>query len=126
MDELDKIRLKSAALLRARNYLLNQSPSDPVAIAQVTENIVDLAGRQLVGIHVTKIPKVSADEQRKLKNIIGNLEQSIEKEAPAVDIIAHSKGIFDLVPWPPKGVKIDVPAGLAPWPPKGLKDWPPE
>jgi hypothetical protein len=127
MDEIDKVRLKSAALLKARDYLLNQAPSDPVVIAQVTENIVDLAGRHLVEVDPTKIPKVSSDEERKLKEIIENLQESIEKEVPAIDILEHTKHIFDLAPWPPKGVKLNLP-DLNSWPTHSgdIARWPPK
>jgi hypothetical protein len=121
MDEIQKIHLKNIALLKARRYLLNQTPSDPVVIAEITENIVDLTGRHLAGVHVTEIPQVSADEQRELERVIGDLHKCIEKEAPAVDILKHAKGVFDLVPWPPGGFKIEVPGDIAPWPPKSME-----
>jgi hypothetical protein len=118
MDEIQKIRLKNSALLKARRYLLNQTPSDPVIIAEITENIVDLTGRHLAGVHAAKIPQVSANEQRQLEQVIGHLHSSIENKAPAIDILKHAKGIFGLEPWPPKGFKIEVPGDIAPWPPK--------
>lgn len=130
MDEIQKIQMKNVALLKARNYLLNQTPSDPVVIAAVTESIVDLTGRQLAGVHAPEIPQVSVDEQRQLETVIGDLDKSIEKKAPAFEILKHSKGVFDLVPWPPDGFKIEAPGDIAPWPPKSmdikdLKEWPP-
>jgi hypothetical protein len=130
MDEIQKIQVKNVALLKARNYLLNQTPSDPVVIAAVTESIVDLTGRHLAGVHVAEIPQVSVDEQRQLELVIGDLDKSIEEKAPAVEILKNSKGVFDLVPWPPEGFKIDAAGDIAPWPPKSmdikdLKEWPP-
>jgi hypothetical protein len=118
MDQIQKIHLKNVALLRARRYLLNQVPSDQVVIAEITENIVDLTGRHLAGVHVAEIPQVPADEQRQLEQVIGDLHKNIEKKAPAIEILRYAKGVFELVPWPPEGFKIEVPGDeIAPWPP---------
>jgi hypothetical protein len=125
MDEIVKIYLKSGALIKARDYLLNQTPSDPDAIAAITENIVDLTGSRLVAAGIQQIPQLSKDEQLELRRAIVALDISIEEKASSSQILEHAKGVFDFVPWPPKGAKLTFPdlddwAGhfdISRWPP---------
>ncbi len=118
MDEIDKIQLKNAALLAARQYLLKQAPSDLVAITEITESIVDLAGRNVFATSLDKIPQVSAFDQRRLEESVSALRYSILNDASVSEILEHAKGVFDIVPWPPEGFKIEeVPFDLRPWPP---------
>jgi hypothetical protein len=128
MNEIGKIYLKSGALVKARNYLLNQTPSDMFAISVITEGIVDLAERGLAATTITEeIPVLSGKEHSELKQAIDALDSSIEAAAPSIEILKHAKGVFDLVPWPPKGAKPPFPdlnilagplADIVRWPPK--------
>ena len=128
MNEIGKIYLKSGALMKARNYLLDQSPSDMVAISAITEGIVDLAERGLAAAAVTdEIPVLSSKEHLELQHAVEALDHSIKTAAPSFEILKHAKGVFDLVPWPPKGAKPALPdlremmgplSDIARWPPK--------
>jgi hypothetical protein len=126
MDEIAKIYLKSGALIKARDYLLNQAPSDVVSIAAITENIVDLTGCRLAAAGIKQIPQLSEDEQLKLRHAIVALDTSIEAKASSSEILIHAKGVFDFVPWPPKGVKLTLP-DLENWPGQfdDIARWPP-
>jgi hypothetical protein len=128
MNEIGKIYLKSGALITARNYLLNQSPSDMVAISEITEGIVDLTETGLAaGATGGEFPELPSHEHLELKQAIDALDKSIKMAAPSIEILKHAKGVFDLVPWPPKGAKLTLPdlqdltgplGDIVRWPPK--------
>ena len=109
MNEIEKIQLKSAALVKARDYLLGQTPSDPAAVAAIEANITELSERQRTAAHVPEIPQLSADEQQQLTQAAASVNESVEKKAPAVEILQHAKTLFDLSPWPPQGSEIPLP-----------------
>jgi hypothetical protein len=126
MNEIGKIYLKSGALIKARNYLLNQSPSDMVAISEITEGIVDLTETGLAASATgEEFPELPSHEHLELKQAIDALDKSIKTAAPSIEILKHAKGVFDLVPWPPKGAKLTLPdlqdliaPDIVRWPPK--------
>ena len=131
MDEIEKIRAKNSALIKARTYLLNQTPSDMVAIADITESIIDLTGRHLAAADAPKIPKVTTTEQRLLREAIQALDKNVKKKAPASQILSHAKAIYALRPWPPrsKALSRGGVSATRPWPNRGrapaTKPWPP-
>ena len=113
MDEIDKIHEKNSALIRARKYMLNQTPSDMVAIAQITENIVNLTEHHLAATGAAKIPEVTTEEQRLLRQAIQALDDKLEQKASVDQILSEAKKLHNLQPWPPGDLK--------PWPTGGLK-----
>jgi hypothetical protein len=116
MDEIVKIHMKNRALIRARNYLLEQSPSDMVVVSHITENIVDLTRRHLEVIGAPQIPRVTRGEQQLLRQAIAALDRNVEKKASAHQILIEAKAVYDLKPWPPVSSGRRV-FGLKPWPP---------
>ena len=115
MDEIRKIHIKNGALIRARNYLLHQTPSDMVAITQITENIVDLNSRHLQSIDAPNIPQVTKKEQQELRRVIEALEENIKKNASAGHILSDAKVIYDLKPWPTRSSRGGI-SDIVPWP----------
>lgn len=109
MDEIEKIHLKNKALLRARNYLRDQSPSDIVAISHITESIVDLTGRHLAAADAPKVRQVSPEEQRQLRKAVQALDKNVAKKALASQILKDAKTVYGLKPWPPS------PKATRPW-----------
>jgi len=89
MDEIDKIQTQIAELIKARDYLLNQIPSDMVAVTSVTEKIIDLARRlsALAGSG-TPIRQLSAAEVAALQRATQALGAAIRKSEAASRIIA--------------------------------------
>jgi len=130
MDEIEKIHVKSGALIRARKYMLNQTPSDMIAVAHVTESIIDLTECHLAATGASKIPEVTTEEQRLLRQTIQALDDSLKQKASADQILSDAKAIYNLKPWPPGGIKPrpNPPGGLksSSDPPRGLKPFPPD
>jgi len=94
MDEIEKMQMKNGALIKARDYLLNQRPSNMVALADVTEMIVDLTKRNLAATNASKIPQVAAKEERSLRELIESLDKSLQKEASAGHILRGAKNVY--------------------------------
>jgi hypothetical protein len=89
MDEMDKIQAQIAALLRARNYLLNQTPSDMVAIADITEKIVDLNRRQsALTSTAAPIPQLTPGQEQALQQATQALDIAVQHSAAASQIIS--------------------------------------
>jgi hypothetical protein len=109
MDEIEKIHLKSAALVEARNYLLSQTPPDPTVVAAINADIVELIGRHLAAAYVPETPQLTVDKQRQLEQAAATLKESIDRKSPAPDILKHAKALFDLSPWPPQGFEVPLP-----------------
>ena len=101
MDEIEKIHLKNRALIKARNYLRDQSPTDIVAISHITESIVDLTGRHLAATDAQKVQKVGLRQQQELDKAIEALVKNVAKKAPASQILKDAKIVYGLKPWPP-------------------------
>lgn len=117
MNQIDKIVLKNGALIRARNYLREQSPSDMVAIADVTESIVELTSCHLAAIGNSDIPQVDTQDQKLLKQAIAALDKQLDRKAAADQILEKADIVFGLKPWPPKSANPSGVRGLKPWPP---------
>jgi hypothetical protein len=73
MNEIDKIQEQIAALLRARNYLLSQNPSDMVALADVTEKIIALNRRQSALTGKINLPQLTPAQVQNLKSAVQTL-----------------------------------------------------
>lgn len=94
MTEIKKIHLQIMALLKARNYLLHQSPSDMIAIQEVTEKIIALNERQSVLSDTTTAIPVPTDEQiAKLQSAIHELDTQIAASKTASDILIAATAI---------------------------------
>jgi len=131
MDEIEKILWKNGALIRARDYLLKQSPSDLIAIADLTENIVDLASCHIAATEIPRAPNVTAEDEKLLRQAIEALDEHMSQKASADQIVDKARNVFRLKPWPPKAAITAWREGLKPWPPEttiveGLKPWPDE
>jgi len=102
LDEIGKIRLKYEALVKARDYLRNQTTPDQGAIQNLNANLFELRGRQAAATQMKQIPVVAAEEERQLTLAIQALNQSIDAKASAADILDRAKTAFNLSPWPPQ------------------------
>lgn len=87
MDEEDKIQAQIKSLLVARNYLLNQRPSDMIAIAHITETIVDLNARQSAISNTPHLPQVNPNVVADLQVAIQALDKAINASAAASQIL---------------------------------------
>jgi hypothetical protein len=85
MNEIQAIQAQIGALLKARKYLLNQTPSDMVALADVTERIIDLNRRQaaISGV-VTQLAQANVDS---LEEAIQDLDDDINDSVSASNIL---------------------------------------
>jgi hypothetical protein len=89
MNEIDKIQTQIAALLQARDFLLHQTPSDMVAIADITERMVALTRRQgVLTRQATPLPSLTPDQERALRAAVDSLEGQIRASRTASDIMA--------------------------------------
>jgi hypothetical protein len=88
MDEIGKIQAQITTFLKARDYLLNQRPSDMVAVAEVTEKIIDL-NRRLTALLApgAQIPQLTAAQQAALQQATQELDKSIQRSAAASEIL---------------------------------------
>jgi hypothetical protein len=118
MDEIEKILLKNAALIRARNYLREQSPSDMVAIADLTENIVDLTSCHVSAADIADVPQITPEEQKLLRQAITALDDHVGQKASPVLICDKARAVYGLRPWPPKVPAYAAVRGLRPVPKK--------
>jgi|SRR5215470_6620885 len=89
MDEIDKLQAQISALIKARDHLLNQVPSDMVAIADITERIIDLNRRlsALIDSNATVRELTSAQVQA-LQDAVKALDRAIQQSAGTSQIIA--------------------------------------
>lgn len=87
MNELGEITGQIAALLKARDYLLRQQPSDPVALAQIAEDLADLNSRQ-VSLNPATLQAITPEAEEELKGAIRALDRAIEAGANADAILA--------------------------------------
>lgn len=89
MDEIDKIQAQIGALLKARDHLLNQIPSDMVAIAEITERIIDLNRRMsaLVDSGAT-VRALTPEQVQALQQAVRALERAIQQSEGASQILA--------------------------------------
>jgi hypothetical protein len=102
MDEIDKIFMKNLVLLKARNYLLEQSPSDLVTISGITEYIVDLTACQIHGRTLDTIPKVPTADEQILKKAIEALEKKLDQKSSPTQIMDDARVLYGVKPWPPR------------------------
>ena len=93
MDQEDKIQAQIKELLVARNYLLHQQPSDMVAIAHITELIVDLNARQTALSSASNIPQLSAQAEADLQSAVNNLDQAIQQSAAVTQILSGATAL---------------------------------
>ena len=88
MNEIDKIHTQTVELIKARDHLLNQNPSDMVAVASVTEKIIDLNRRfSALAESGTPIRQLSAAQVVALQRATKVLERAIGRSEAASQII---------------------------------------
>jgi hypothetical protein len=121
MDEIEKIIIKNGALIKARQYLLSQSPSDITAIADISEKIIDLTGRHLAAIESPKVPQVTTKEQRQLMRLVQTLDKNVEKKASAGQVLNKARDVYSLEPWPPPSSSHRGISSTIPWSSPGSK-----
>ena len=88
MDEIDKTQAQIRGLIKARDHLLNEVPSDMVAIAEITERIIDLNRRlaALVDAGAT-VPELTPGQVQALQQAVGALERAIQQSQAASQIL---------------------------------------
>jgi hypothetical protein len=92
MNQIEAIQAEIGALLRARNYLLNQTPSDMVALADVTEKIISLTRRQsAIGSNPTIL---STPQESGLQTAIQALDNDIRVCAAANTILTDAATVI--------------------------------
>jgi hypothetical protein len=94
MNEIDKIQAQITALLQARNYLLNQTPSDMIALAHLTETIIALNRRQaaLTG-NVNDLPPLTPAQVQNLQSAVQTLDHEINQSKAASDILVAATAL---------------------------------
>jgi cell division septum initiation protein DivIVA len=88
MDEIDKIQVQIRGLLEARDHLLNQVPSDMVAIAEITERIIDL-NRRLAALADAgaTVRELTPGQVQALQQAVRALERAIQQSQAASEIL---------------------------------------
>ena len=107
MDEIEKNHLKT--LIRARNYLLSQTPTDMVAVSHITEQIVSCTEQHLAAADAPKSLQATTEKKKLLLRAIKDLDKRVEKKASASRILSDAGKIghlfgpsFEISRWPPK------------------------
>jgi hypothetical protein len=89
MNAIDRSRVQLASLLEARDYLLNRTPSDMMALAKITESIIDLNRHQLDLAGGAGMAPLPAAEQRALAAAVRALDAALARGAgPGAVIVA--------------------------------------
>jgi hypothetical protein len=95
MDEIDQIQAQIGALLKARNCLLNQTPSDMVSVTDVTEKIVALNHRQAA---ITGLPAtLTVPQEQSLQAALDVLAQAVRINASATSIVVAATALVIVV-----------------------------
>jgi len=97
MNQTQAIHQQIMALLKARNYLLNQTPSDMIAITDVNEKIISLNARQSALSSNINIPVLSDKQEQQLTSAIHDLDTQIRDSKAASDILAGATVIINAV-----------------------------
>jgi hypothetical protein len=87
MTELQRIQRQIKGLLAARNYLLNQQPTDMVALSEVTERIVALAARLTAEASNPSANPLSDADVKALTKAVDDLSEVIARNAAARQIV---------------------------------------
>jgi hypothetical protein len=93
MNEIEKIQKQKSSLMDARIYLLHQTPSDMIAIAEVTERIIALEKRQSALIGTTGIPVLTNEQIGNLQSAIDDLDAQIKASKAASDILVAATAV---------------------------------
>src|SRR5277367_1088240 len=96
MDAIERIQWKIQALLAARDHLLNQTPTDVVAIAHLTEMIVDLNVRQTALSNLGNLRTSSAKKVASLKAALLTLDNAINESAAVPEILSAATTLASL------------------------------
>jgi hypothetical protein len=89
VDEIDFIQQQIQALIAVRKFLLNQQPSDMVALAAVTEKIVDRNAALGPLINATDpLPNIPLSRQKALEDAVRDLARAMEHSAGASQIMS--------------------------------------
>jgi hypothetical protein len=88
MDPIDKLQTQITELLKARDFLLNQTPSDMVAVASITEKIIDLTRRLTALVASTgPIRALTPGEVAALQDAVRALAIAVQRSAAASHIV---------------------------------------
>ena len=88
MDQIDKLQTQITELIKARDFLLNQTPSDMVAVAALTEKIIDLTRRLAASIgSLGPIPTLKPGEVAALQDAVRSLALAVQRSAAASQIV---------------------------------------
>jgi len=110
MNQVEKIHFKRDALTEARKYLTSQTPPDIAAVAEIDACLAELASSDQRSANVAQVPQLTEDEQAQLLLAAKSLADSIDRKDAAPDVLKQAKAVFDLSPWPPRGVEVPPPA----------------
>jgi hypothetical protein len=102
MDEIDKIFIKNCALLKVRDYLLEQAPSDADTIAGLNEYIVDLTACHIYGRNLETVPTLPTAEEQSLLEIIEALQHKLDRKYAPSAIMEEARILYGIKPWPPR------------------------
>jgi len=93
VNEIDMIQKKISGLLDARDYLLNQTPSDMVALSDVTEQLVALNRRQSALTGQLGLPPLSPQQVQDLQSATQTLDNAIKQSKAATDILVAATAL---------------------------------
>jgi len=93
VNEIDMIQKKISGLLDARDYLLNQTPSDMVALSDVTEQLVALNRRQSALTGKIGLPPLSPKQVQDLQSATQTLDNAIKQSKAATDILVAATAL---------------------------------
>ncbi len=93
MNEVQQLQTKLKGLIDARNYLLNQQPTDMVAVHDVSEKIVALSARLTSLIGGPPLPQLSAAVVNALAAAVSKLQKSVTASAAATAILQDATAL---------------------------------
>lgn len=93
MDEIQQIQAKIKSLIAARNYLLNQQPTDMVAVHDVSEKIVALSARVTNLIGGPPLTPLAPAVVQALGAAVSKLENSIRAAAAATAVLKAATAV---------------------------------
>lgn len=96
MDEQDQLQAQIQALLRARDALRNQRPTDMVAVSSVTEDIVTLSGRLAAVSGEANIPAITQPQVDALTAATAKLDTAIGASNGASEIVTAATIVASL------------------------------
>lgn len=95
MDEIARLQQQLISLFETRNFLLNQQPTDLVAVSEITERILAVTARLTAQISNPNVPQLNDAEVKALKDAVDALRKSIQRSEAVSEILKHVTALLN-------------------------------